>query len=199
MKRSKKIVGIGEILWDMFPSGPQFGGAPANFCCAVGELASGEVDSIMVSAVGKDTLGRDALAALDSHHVSLEYVIQNDKPTGQVHVSVDSVGQASYEFAPDSAWDYLEWTPALRELSNAADAICFGTLGQRGSISKDTIREFLRHAREDCLRVLDVNLRAPFWNLKLFSNRSVYAMRSNSTNKSCRSCARCWRSSCRKA
>ena len=27
----KTIVGIGEILWDMLPSGKALGGAPANF------------------------------------------------------------------------------------------------------------------------------------------------------------------------
>jgi hypothetical protein len=26
-----KIIGIGEILWDLLPSGKQLGGAPANF------------------------------------------------------------------------------------------------------------------------------------------------------------------------
>ena len=28
---SFKIVGIGEVLWDLLPDGPQLGGAPANF------------------------------------------------------------------------------------------------------------------------------------------------------------------------
>ena len=27
------VVGLGEVLWDVFPDGPRFGGAPANFAC----------------------------------------------------------------------------------------------------------------------------------------------------------------------
>ena len=26
-----RVVGLGEVLWDLLPSGPQLGGAPANF------------------------------------------------------------------------------------------------------------------------------------------------------------------------
>lgn len=31
MGRRYKIVGLGEILWDMLPTGKQLGGAPSNF------------------------------------------------------------------------------------------------------------------------------------------------------------------------
>ena len=164
MNRTKKIVGIGEILWDMFPSGPQFGGAPANFCCAVAELASGQVDAVMVSAVGDDVLGRQAVAALENHRVVIDHIATNSQPTGQVFVSIDSLGHASYEFAVDSAWDYVEWTPRLQALASQSDAICFGTLGQRGSVSRSTIREFIKQVPGECLRVLDINLRSPYWN-----------------------------------
>ena len=37
------IVGLGEVLWDLLPAGPQLGGAPANFTCharALGAEAS---------------------------------------------------------------------------------------------------------------------------------------------------------------
>ena len=38
------VIGIGEILWDLFPDGPRFGGAPANFACSVAELARDRID-----------------------------------------------------------------------------------------------------------------------------------------------------------
>ena len=64
-------------------------------------------------------------------------------------------------FAEKSAWDQIRWTPALAELAPTFDAVCFGTLAQRNG-SGETIRTFLRHTREDALRVFDLNLRAPF-------------------------------------
>ena len=52
----KVIVGIGEILWDMLPSGKALGGAPANF--AYHAMRLGE-EGWAVSAVGGDALGRE--------------------------------------------------------------------------------------------------------------------------------------------
>jgi fructokinase len=158
------IVGIGEILWDMFPEGPQFGGAPANFACSVAELSGGDCDVYIVSAVGRDDLGRRALQILQGHRVNTKYVSLVEHATGQVLVHLDSSGQASYEFAANTAWDNLAWTDELQQLAARADAICFGTLGQRSDISRATIQRFLTSARPDCLRILDINLRPPFWS-----------------------------------
>ena len=56
--RRLTVVGIGEILWDLFPTGPRFGGAPANFVCGVAQLAGDRTDALMASGVGRDDLGR---------------------------------------------------------------------------------------------------------------------------------------------
>ncbi len=50
-----RLVGIGEVLWDLLPAGPQLGGAPANFAYhahALGATAS------LVTRVGNDDLGK---------------------------------------------------------------------------------------------------------------------------------------------
>jgi len=44
-----QITGIGEILWDIFPEGKRFGGAPANFACQAQALGT---NTHMVSCVG---------------------------------------------------------------------------------------------------------------------------------------------------
>ena len=49
------IVGIGEVLWDVFPEGKRIGGAPANFAYHMSQFG---FDSRVVSAVGEDVLGR---------------------------------------------------------------------------------------------------------------------------------------------
>src|SRR5579872_388692 len=67
-------------------------------------------------------------------------------------------------FAADTAWDNLAWSRELQHLAARADAVCFGTLGQRSELSRETIRRFVRTTPATCLRVLDINLRPPFWN-----------------------------------
>ena len=71
------VVGIGEVLWDLFPEGPQFGRAPANFACHASML---EADAFVVSQVGDDELGEKAIAALrgETPHVGRS----QERPTG---------------------------------------------------------------------------------------------------------------------
>ena len=158
------IVGLGEILWDIFPDGPRFGGAPANFACSAAELAGPSARVYMASAVGRDEPGLEAIQQLQSHGVETETVSQSEQPTGTVTVQIDAAGHASYEFAADTAWDRLAWSDELGELAGHTDAVCFGTLGQRSEMSRKTIRQFVKATPESCLRMFDVNLRSPFWD-----------------------------------
>lgn len=162
--RRPTVVGLGEILWDVFPDGPRFGGAPANFACSAAELAGDAVHCVMAGSVGSDDLGRRALKSLTAHGVDIRCVSVQDRPTGQVLVTLDAAGQPGYEFAADTAWDNLVWSDYLRQLAESANAVCFGTLGQRSPPSRDVIQRFVRAMGPDCLRVLDVNLRPPFWS-----------------------------------
>lgn len=163
-KAHPTVVGIGEILWDVFPDGPRFGGAPANFACSVAGLLRGEGRVAMVSGVGEDELGSRAMTSLEDHGVDTSALNRNDHPTGHVLVSLDPQGRARYEFAADTAWDNLRWTQNLQQLAAEADAVCFGTLGQRSERSRGVIRRFVSATGAECLRVLDVNLRDPFWS-----------------------------------
>ena len=51
------VIGLGELLWDMFPEGKQLGGAPANFAYMTRLLGD---EGIVASRVGSDALGRAA-------------------------------------------------------------------------------------------------------------------------------------------
>jgi fructokinase len=118
----------------------------------------------MTGGVGADDLGRRAIEALHLHGVDTSCVAVVDRPTGQVRVKLDAAGRASYEFAADAAWDNVAWSDGLQQLAARADAVCFSTLGQRSKISRQTIQRFVRATPAKCLRVLDINLRPPFWN-----------------------------------
>lgn len=160
MKSAPVIVGIGEVLWDIYPDAAHFGGAPANFAAHAAALVG---RSHLVSAVGDDLYGRRAMAIMQRQGISCEYLqLEPHRTTGSVAVSLDEQRVASYHFSADAAWDHIAWTPALGELAARCDAVCFGTLGQRGPVSRATIRRFLRATRPETLRVFDVNLRQGF-------------------------------------
>src|SRR6202158_4207493 len=148
------VVGLGEILWDLLPSGRQLGGAPANFAyCShlLGNRADG------ASRVGRHDLGREARDRLLRSGVTDQF-LQSDQehPTGIVHVRLDSAGQPKFEIAENSAWDFLRWSDLWQSLAQSSDAVCFGTLAQRSPESRDTILNFLDTTRPEALRVFDV-------------------------------------------
>ena len=162
MTRRLVIAGIGEVLWDVYPDAARFGGAPANFACHAAALGA---DSWMASAVGVDELGNRALNTLKSAGVQCETVARDgEHDTGQVLVTLDSSGQASYRVADDSAWDHLQWSAALESLAERCDAVCFGTLGQRSPTSRATIQRFVSATPQRALRMFDVNLRQRFFD-----------------------------------
>ena len=156
------IVGLGEVLWDVYPDGDRFGGAPANFACAAAELSNGQADVLIVSGVGRDELGRRAIESLGEHRVDTSYVATTDQPTGRVNVRLDTDASATYEFAADAAWDNILWSEALEQLAAQTDVVCFGTLGQRSDVSRRTVQRFVAAVPSSALRVFDVNLRPPF-------------------------------------
>jgi fructokinase len=156
------IVGLGKVLWDLFPDGPRFGGAPANFACHVAMLGG---DCSVVSHVGDDELGQGALTALKRHGVDTRYVgLSRDHATGTVRVELDEAGRPRFEISEDVAWDHIRWSDELDALAHRADAVCFGTLAQRSETSRDTIRRLLKSTGSSCLRILDVNLRRPYFD-----------------------------------
>lgn len=162
------LVGIGEIVWDVFPDGPRLGGAPANFVY-YSQLLNQK--SILVSRIGDDELGKRALGQLSSNKMILDY-IQIDKahPTGTVKVELDPKGIPVFSIQENAAWDYLEKSPALQELALQASAVYFGSLGLRSPQSRETINWFLSQTGPDCLRVLDINLRPPFYSKELLGS-----------------------------
>ena len=156
------IAGIGEVLWDVYPDAAHFGGAPANFACHAASLGA---ESWMVSAVGADELGDRALKRLRERGVNCGHISRDrTHATGRVLVTLNAAGQPSYKFAADTASDHLAWSEKLAALAARCDAVCFGTLGQRSPISRETIRRFVSATRTSALRVFDVNLRQRFYD-----------------------------------
>lgn len=154
------ITSIGEVLWDVFPDGPRFGGAPANVASHVAGLGA---EAAMVSCVGEDEFGTRALDELRQRGINTECVTTTaDHPTGTVKVELNEAGKPRFTIEQPAAWDHLEWSDAARQLAHRCDAICFGTLGQRIAAAHQVIQQFVAAAPASALRVCDVNLRPPF-------------------------------------
>lgn len=154
------VVSLGEVLWDLLPSGPQLGGAPANFACHIAALGA---RTSLVSCVGCDTLGDQVLQRLATRGLDLAHVTRDpDRPTGTVAVELGAGGQPRFEIIENVAWDALAVTDAALCQVAKADAVCFGTLAQRSPASRAVIQRMVAATSPDALRVCDINLRAPF-------------------------------------
>ena len=155
----KVIVGIGEILWDMLPSGKALGGAPANFAYHATRLGE---EGWAVSAIGPDALGREIMDIVEAKRLK-SLISVTDKPTGTVQVELDAKGVPTYTIMEDVAWDNIPFTPEMEALARRADAVCFGSLVQRMA-SRASVLRFLRATRPGALKVFDINLRQHYYS-----------------------------------
>ena len=155
-------IGLGEVLWDLLPGGRQLGGAPANFAYHAHALGA---ESLVVSRVGRDDLGRDLVEHLNALGLVTSGIsVDPAAPTGTVSVTLDPTGQPTYTIHTDVAWDFLEAGPEVLRAAAGADAVCFGTLAQRHPVARDSIRRLLQATRPEALRIFDINLRQRFWS-----------------------------------
>ena len=156
-----KCAGLGEVLFDVYPTGPKIGGAPANFAFHCKQLG---LDALVVSSVGNDELGFTARNLLASKFLPA-LLLLSDKCTGAVNVVLNKEGVPSYVFLEDAAYDNIKCCDLLLEVAKRVQLACFGTLAQRGVVSHETVMQFLDAMNESCrIRVFDVNLRRNYFS-----------------------------------
>jgi fructokinase len=167
------MVGLGEVLWDLLPSGRVLGGAPTNFAYMAGVLGN---RGIVASRVGTDSLGREACRVMEARGLTTEY-IQRDEAheTGTAAVLLDSAGLPTFTIKESVAWDFLGYTSTWEELAGRADVVCYGSLAQRSAVSADTIDRFLNHTRKKALKIFDVNLRQSFYSIDILHKSFLQA------------------------
>lgn len=161
------IVGVGELLWDVFPGYKQLGGAPANFAYISNLLGD---DGVVVSRLGTDALGAEVVDRLTALGLNTSYIQRDEQhPTGTAQVALGNDGQPCFKIIRSVAWDFLAWNNSLETLAGGADAVCFGSLAQREPQSRATIQRFVNATRRNALRVFDVNLRQSFYSADLLT------------------------------
>ena len=165
------IVGLGEALWDCLPEGKKLGGAPANFAYHAGQCGH---DSLAVSAVGNDPVGQETLEEVDKKGV--KYLMPEvDYMTGTVQVELDIEGVPTYDIKEGVAWDNIPFTPEIETVAKNCRAVCFGSLAQRSSVSRQTIQKFLEATPKGCLKIFDINLRQNFYSKEIITNSLKHA------------------------
>jgi fructokinase len=160
-----RIVGIGEVLWDLLLTGPQLGGAPANFAYHAHALGA---EAHVITRVGSDDQGREILRRfrdMGLRHSAVQ--IDERAPTGTATVALSGNGLAQFTIQDNVAWDYLVATEEATTLASSVDAICFGSLAQRSESSRNAIRKLVASSPAQALRVFDVNLRQRFYTCEV--------------------------------
>ena len=160
------IVGLGEALWDCLPDGKKLGGAPANFAYHTGQFG---LNTLAVSALGEDPLGTETLEELKNKGINYLMPLV-DYPTGSVQVELDNAGVPTYDIKENVAWDNIPFTPELKEVAKNCSCVCFGSLAQRSSVSRQTIQKFIEATPESCLKIFDINLRQNFYTKDIICN-----------------------------
>lgn len=159
---SFRVIGIGEVLWDVLPTGPQLGGAPANFACHARQLGA---QALVITRIGRDVPGKKIAERFDEMDIKDGVLQMDDRlPTGIATVALDGAGVAQFSIKENAAWDNLKLTTESLQAVRSADAICFGTLAQRNSVSAATIQKLVEATPVPALKVFDVNLRHPFYS-----------------------------------
>ena len=157
VRKEKKILCIGEILWDMLPTGAKPGGAPMNVALHLKNIG---LNVRIVSRVGKDEQGQKLIDFLEESGLSTDLIqIDDQLPTSEVLVNLDNKDQASYTICEPVAWDAIEFTPELEKVANESDVLIYGSLASRNPVTRDTIIKCID--RVD-FKIIDVNLRPPY-------------------------------------
>ena len=153
------ILSFGEIVWDVYPDKKTLGGAPLNFAAHSAILGA---KVWLVSAVGCDELGKQAIKQIQEIGINTRYIsVLSDKETGKCYVSLNENAVPSYDIVDDVAYDYIR----LPEQIENIDIIVFGTMALRKDNNINALKALL-DAYSFSEVFVDVNIRLPFYSYK---------------------------------
>lgn len=168
----KSIQGIcfGEVLWDNLPTGKKLGGAPLNVAYHLNKLG---VVTRMLTRIGRDENGDELLSACEQLGVPTTFFQFDDSlPTSTVEVTIDAERNVQYEIVYPVAWDRIAVDTVVLEAVAAVDFLVYGSLACRDEVSFQSLLLLLEKAR---FRVMDVNLRAPYFGSEKIHSLLKYA------------------------
>jgi fructokinase len=160
-KAKKKILCVGEILWDLLPEGARAGGAPMNVALHLKKFG---VEVSFAGRIGDDNPGKVLKNHIEQQGLDTGLLQVDDKlPTSTVEVHLGPDGNdVRFEILDNVAWDRIILSEELKNAASKADVIIYGTLASRHSVTRRTILNILK--TNGCLKLIDVNLREPHYN-----------------------------------
>lgn len=153
-----KVMCFGEVLWDNLPAGRKPGGAPMNVAYHLHKLG---VASSVLSRIGRDKNGKDLIQALNQLDINTLHIQLDDfNKTSTVEVKISEDNEVEYDIVFPVAWDFIELEADFEDQTSNADALVFGSLSGRNSVTRNTLNKLLDVT---AFSVFDVNLRDPYF------------------------------------
>jgi len=169
----KYIIGIGEILWDIYPDCKYLGGAVSNCIFHLKQLG---FSPVLITRIGKDDFGDEILKIMEDKGMNMDYIqIDKKRSTGTVRVTLTEKGNPIFNCQKNAAFDYLTWEDSLKDFSEKSDVVVFGSFAERNEISKNTILKFVQESK-NAVKICDLNLRQQTHkNLGLITKLCTYS------------------------
>lgn len=147
----------GEVLVDRLGESSAVGGGPANTARAIARLGQ-EVE--FIGGISTDVFGMRAIDEFIRDKVGLRHIYRSDKPTAIASVSVDSHGQAAYQFSTSETvtFDFSHlWLPdPYRQKPSALHIGSLATIIEPGA---STLFEWATRVSEFAPIIFDPNVR----------------------------------------
>jgi len=158
-KTYRKLASFGEIIWDIYGEERKIGGAPLNICAHASIYG---FDSYLISAVGDDELGREALNIIKNFGIHPDYIASlPDIPTGRCIVSLNEKRIPAYDISKNVAYDRIS---AIEKLSGF-DVLCMGTLALREDYNLNSLKKIINDSEFSEIYA-DLNIRPPHYSKK---------------------------------
>ena len=159
------IAAFGEILFDIYANSRSLGGAPLNFIYHINKLTgSGRI----ISRVGKDPLGREAIDFLNSEGILTESIqIDDELPTGTAVISLNEKGEPTFNIEQKRAYDFININEENRmRIAQITECLYFGSLAQRNEVSRKSLHSFFN---KNIKYFFDINIRQNFYTKEILS------------------------------
>lgn len=154
-----QVVCFGEVLFDIFPSGPVPGGAPMNVAY---HLHKQKKNPAVITKIGIDEEGKKLINFFSGAGLCTDYFqVDCEYETGKVYARLNEYKEAVYDILMPVAWDFIQWENGLEKVVKEASFFVYGSLAARDKVSRGTLFRCLEMAKN---KVLDINLRAPHFN-----------------------------------
>lgn len=165
---------VGEILFDIFPTGKRIGGAPFNFAFHLKKLG---LPVRFVSRVGRDQNGEKILTFLAGHGLDTRDIqIDGSHGTGVAKVNTGQGEGHGFTIVPDQAYDYIDYDVISEQYFHPdLRMIYFGSLIQRRETSAEKFLKMIHQKPQRATTFCDINLRPDCYNRETIKNSLLVA------------------------